>query len=548
MKSLVIALWVALTLLCCASRVEAQALSFAPEASTGPVDSSGKTLFSRADVELNGVPLFRVAVRADLKNGEISALNRALLVEQVLHQLTAIDRNGKPLYDASTLRVTTHHDGDIITIEATDARHSVPLAIVNVTSADAKDQLSTTDAIASLWQETLQNSLVQELRKLEPEVEKQHLTHVAAIAVALTIATTLLLVLLSGLQRRSRLLHHELTEGKELREGESMRDYDSALRRARTMHQLRVLSSASGVLVWVAVLAWFIAAAWSLGQFSQTTALSRDFSRGGTTIGIIWIGAAAINRLFDLAIARAATTWKIHHYLSSEEQARILLRIPTASSAVGHFKTFAIVAAAAFLTLAQLGLPVNSVVTIGGVAALAVTFAAQNFLRDVAGGVMVLYEDQYAIGDLVTINGYTGIVERVTLRIVMIRDTSGSAVTISHSAVNSVANFSRIWSRIDYQLSISPNADPDKAIEVVRETIDELARDPDAGSGLLLPTEWIGVHAFTEAWTLIRASIRTAPLQQSALRREINGRVRRRLAEAGIPYGPPIDPMYIPLL
>jgi len=70
-------------------------------------------------------------------------------------------------------------------------------------------------------------------------------------------------------------------------------------------------------------------------------------------------------------------------------------------------------------------------------------------------------------------------------------------------------------------------------------------QDPDTGRGLLLPIEWIGVHAFTEAWTLIRASIRTAPLQQSTLHREINRRVRRRLAEAGIPYGPPIDPQYI---
>ncbi len=492
------------------------------------------------------MPLFRVAAPAQLREGGISAINRALLVDQALQQLIAVDRDGKPLYDPSTLRVATHRDGNIITIEATDARHPQPMAIVTVTSADAKDQISSPQAIAALWQETLQAALVQELLKLEPDVERQHITHVAAIALALTIATALLVLLLAALQRRSKKLADELVESEGL--SKSTRDYDAALRRARAVHDIRMLSSASGVLIWVAVLGWFIAAAWSLAQFAQTTALSLDLSRGGTTIGIIWIGAAAINRLCDLAIARAAATWKVRNYLSPEERARILLRIPTASSAIGHFKTFAIMGVAAFLTLAQLGLPVTSVVTIGGVAALAVTFSAQNFLKDVAGGIMVLYEDQYAIGDLVTINGYTGIVERVTLRIVMIRDTNGSAVTISHGAVTSVSNFSRIWSRIDYQLSISPKADPDTAIAVVRDTIEQLAREPEAGRGLLLPIESIGVYAFTETWTLIRASIRTAPLQQSALRQEINARVRRRLAEGGVPLGPPIDPQHIPLL
>jgi moderate conductance mechanosensitive channel len=223
----------------------------------------------------------------------------------------------------------------------------------------------------------------------------------------------------------------------------------------------------------------------------------------------------------------------------------VLLRVPTATVAIGHFKTFVLVLIAAFLTLGQLGLPVHSAVTIGGIAALAITFSAQNFLKDVVGGIAVLYEDQYAIGDIVTINGHNGVVENVTLRIVVIRDADGSFVTISHSAVTAVSNFSRSWSRIDYQLSIAPDADPDKAIEVIRGAIERMAQEGDAGVGLLLPVEWIGVHAFTQAWTLIRASIRTLPPQQSGLHREINRRVRRSLAEAGIAYGPPIDSKFI---
>lgn len=541
MKLLIAFLWVLLSI-GCTVHAEAQTPPFTPTATTGASDSANQGVFSTAVVELNTVPLFRVASPTDLKTGEINAENRAILVDGVLQQLVATDPTGKPSYDASTLRIWTKRNGDDISLVATDAHHAVPLTIVTVTSADAKSQQSTAGAIAASWQLTLQNAVVQALRKLEPATERKHLSEVAEIGTGLTIWTALLFFLLNASQRRTRTLAKALAEGEQ-----SSLDYDAALRRSRMVHDLRVLSSASGVLFWLTVLAWFIAATWSLAQFSQTTALSQDLSHGATTIVIIWISAAVINRLCDLAIARVAANWKIHH-LSSEEQARVLLRVPTATGVVGHFKTFLLAAVAAFLTLGQVGLPVHSVVTIGGVAAIAGTFAAQNFLKDMIGGIAVLYEDQYAIGDLVTINGYTGIVENITLRIVMIRDTNGSAVTISHSSVTSVSNFSRNWSRIDYLLSIAPEADPDKAMDVLRDTVEELAQDRDAGRGLLLPIEWIGVHAFTEAWTLIRASIRTAPLQQSMLSREINRRVRRRLAEAGVPYGPPIEPKFITVL
>lgn len=322
-------------------------------------------------------------------------------------------------------------------------------------------------------------------------------------------------------------------------------DYDAAVRRSRQLHELKTLSSASGVLFWLTVLSWFIAATWSLAQFSRTSALSQALSHGATTVVVIWISTAIVNRLIDLAIARLASRWTIHHYLSPEEQARVLLRIPTTAAVIGHFKTFALVLLAGILTLSQIGLQIHTVVAIGGIAALAGTFATQNILKDMIGGIAVLYEDQYAIGDLVTINGFTGVVETISLRSVLIRDANGSAVTLSHGAVTSVANSSRNWSRIDYQVSIGGKADPDEAIKVICDTVEQLARDGDDGRGLLLPIEWIGVQAFTEAWTLVRGSIRTAPLRQYALHMEINRRVRRGLAEAGIPYGPPIDPKLI---
>jgi len=451
------------------------------------------------------------------------------------------------LYDPATFHVWAHRDGDEVTIDANDTQHPTALTIVTVTSTDAKYQETTTEDVADSWQSILLSALIDALRKREPSVERLHGRQIAQVALAIAIGTALILLALKSLRRRISTLTDELAERKVLTADGPGMDLHKTLKRSATLHRLGMVSAAAGALSWLIVLSWFIAATWALGLFSQTTALARSLFHGASAIGIIGIGSALANHFCDFVIARAASTWKIRQYLTSEEQTRILLRAPTAASAVSRFKAFALVMLAILLSLGQLGLAVGSVVTIGSIAALAVTFGAQNILKDVAAGITVLYEDQYAIGDFVTINGHTGLVEQLTLRMVMIRDLAGSVVTISHGSVTGVSNYSRIWSRIDYQISIGPEADPEAAVDAVRSSIEELAKDPESKGALLLPIEWIGVDAFSKEWTLIRASVRTAPLQQFALRREINGRVRRRLAESGIGYGPPIETQYIPI-
>jgi small-conductance mechanosensitive channel len=185
-------------------------------------------------------------------------------------------------------------------------------------------------------------------------------------------------------------------------------------------------------------------------------------------------------------------------------------------------------------------------VTIGSVTAIGVSLAAQNFVRDFINGFLVLAEDQYVLGDFVTINGYTGLVEQLTLRMVQIRDGAGNLITIPHSSVTNVVNHSRNWSRIDYRLSVDPAADVDKALEALRGTIQQLALEPHWRSAILTPLEWIGVDALSRDWMLLRASVRTAPLRQFELRRELNARVRRAYREEGIGFGAPVPNEFVP--
>ena len=149
----------------------------------------------------------------------------------------------------------------------------------------------------------------------------------------------------------------------------------------------------------------------------------------------------------------------------------------------------------------------------------------------------MLFEDQYVEGDYVMIGDYNGIVEHLTLRVVQVRDTRGNLITIPHSSAIQVVNSSRNWSRVDYRVSIEVGADLPKAMDVLRDTLEALRLDERWRDTIVEPVEWIGVEEMSRNGVVLRAVIRTVPLRQFEVRREINLRVYGALANASIPLG-----------
>jgi small conductance mechanosensitive channel len=98
-------------------------------------------------------------------------------------------------------------------------------------------------------------------------------------------------------------------------------------------------------------------------------------------------------------------------------------------------------------------------------------------------------------------------------------------------------NQSRNWSRVDFSVPVDPAADVTKALELVRGAIETLAHEDAWRESVLDPVEWIGIDAMSRDWIIVRASVRTAPLRQFELRRQINARVHAALGDAGIGLG-----------
>jgi small-conductance mechanosensitive channel len=555
-RRLGIATLVATLFLCIARSAAFAQLTVPNPAPSTPPGIRQEGIYVTAPVFLDGALLFRIAVLLNGSPNQLPIQVRREYVETALGEVLATTGSGaetKTLFDPHTLRVHVKREGNVSLLEVVDAKHTDPLPLVTVTPTDAAYYQTTVDALAAQWQSQLQAALIRSLEIRQPAAERHALELVLRAAGILVVVSVVVWRLMIVLRRRIERLEAEIESRDraiEAQQSRVVRDQGRTekarrrflaleLRAIEPSQRLTFYVASAEIVLWLLALAWFLATMWAFSLFPQTTSLGQRLAHSAFAVVTTVIVAGLVNRVLDVIIVRIARAWRLAPFRHSEDRARELLRIPTIARALSGFKTFVIVFVAVLSVLGQIGVPIGSVVTIGGLAAVALSLAAQNFIRDFFNGFLVLLEDQYVVGDYVTINTYSGVVEKLTLRMVQVRDIEGNLITIPHSAVTHVVNQSRNWSRVNYRLPVDPNADIHKAIDLVRAAIDSLARDEHWSKAVLEPIEWIGIDELSRDSVVLRASIKTAPLRQFELRRQLNERVRRAFAEANIPFGAP---------
>jgi len=139
---------------------------------------------------------------------------------------------------------------------------------------------------------------------------------------------------------------------------------------------------------------------------------------------------------------------------------------------------FFIVIIAGLMVLGQIGLDIGPAVAGLGVVGIAVGFGAQFLVRDYLNGSLILIENQFARGDVVRIAGVAGTVEDFTLRRTTLRDLDGVVHTVPNGEIKVASNMTRVWSRINQDVTVAYGTDIDMAIEVVDDVGREMAGDP----------------------------------------------------------------------
>ncbi len=194
--------------------------------------------------------------------------------------------------------------------------------------------------------------------------------------------------------------------------------------------------------------------------------------------------------------------------------------------------------------LHQLGTITQAVAVFLGFASFALSLASQNLLKDLIGGLLILWEDEYAVGDVIVIGDQGGLVEKINLRVTQLRNLDGELITIPNGSIEMVRNLSSDWSRVNYAVEVGYDADVDRVLEVMEAVAHQLYRDPQWQEKILEAPEILGVDNISHTGILIRLLIKTQPLQQWSVAREFRRRLKKAFDEQGIQVGIPQQMMY----
>lgn len=183
-----------------------------------------------------------------------------------------------------------------------------------------------------------------------------------------------------------------------------------------------------------------------------------------------------------------------------------------------------------------LNIPTESILAAAGLGGLAIGFGAQNLVKDVISGFFILFEDQYAVGDYVTIGSATGDVEDIGLRITKIRSFNGDLHIIPNGEVKTVINHSRGNSLAIIDISVAYEADINKAIKILKD-VGEKYYEKNKDKVADLPSV-LGITGFGDYDVKLRMTIRTLPLKHWSVEREIRKDIKEAFDREGmvIPY------------
>src|SRR3954452_12780763 len=157
----------------------------------------------------------------------------------------------------------------------------------------------------------------------------------------------------------------------------------------------------------------------------------------------------------------------------------------------------------------------------GACAVVAVGLAAQTIVKDMINGMLVLVEDQYNVGDWVTIAGVSGTVESMSLRKTTVRGGDGTLYLVPNSQITNVANQSRDFTTTTLNISVDFSADPDKVIALLKKIVGEVRQDPAYKDIFLGDPQVLGVDQIKGSEVIYVISVKTQARKQFDAVREM---------------------------
>lgn len=257
----------------------------------------------------------------------------------------------------------------------------------------------------------------------------------------------------------------------------------------------------------------------------------------GLRILLVLGGAFVLSRILHLLIGRLPLLMVPREGPLAEALEREK-RTTTISRLLRMLTSVVVMSIAGLIVLRELGVDITPVLTGAGIAGLAFGFGAQHLVRDIISGFFLILENQVRVGDIAVINGKAGLVEAIQLRTIVLRGQDGTVHVIPNGAINELSNMTKDYSYSVIDVGVAYKEDVDTVMAVLKEVGAELVEDPDYARHILEPLEVLGVDALADSAVVIKLRIKTLPLQQFQVGRELRRRIKKAFDARGIeiPY------------
>lgn len=509
-----------------------------PPPEVGAIFASNDEL-NRANVHLDGRVLFEVAAPAG-DSDSLSAKARATEIESKLKQIAADFADTGNL---DTLRVTFEIDEE----------SNQPIIYVNgqmlmtVTYLDARLGASPTlNLRARQLAEDVKLAFTNYYQERQPEFLWQQVRWALATLLITLLASFAISHFAHNLQARRRQLQAGQQPTPVAGDDPTLPPAVPGVNRIRTAlltkQQINSLSILRQGLQVVQIALWTGSGLLILGFFPYTRWLQPlivDLMRWPVRFIVIGLVAYGLIRLANLWIDRLFLAFQTRTTAHLERSQRLVLRLSTFSQVIKGLVAVLIAGVALLTVLSLLGLRIAPLLAGAGLIGFAISFASQSLIKDIINGFLVLVEDQYGVGDVVTIGQMSGFVETMNLRITQLRATDGQLITIPNSQINIVQNLSKEWSRVDLMILVGLTADINQALHLVEKEADNMRQDEIWGPLILEPPLLLGVDDLNHAGATVRIWIKTQPLKQWDVAREYRRRLKIAFEIAQIPFGVP---------
>lgn len=309
--------------------------------------------------------------------------------------------------------------------------------------------------------------------------------------------------------------------------------------------QKQIVQFLRQVAQWGQIFIWLGGFAYLLYYYPETRAVGVALGEVPLALLVYYLIVVAAIKISHFAIEYYLQDWVEQSTLRyPNSRQRFLSRQTTYTAALKGLASFISYFIGFILTLNTLlssifNTPLTEILTGVGVIGFALTYVFQSAIKDVLNGCLILWSDQYAVGDVIGVGDKVGLVEYMSLYITQIRSPDGNLITIPNGSISIVENLTKNWSRVNFTIEVAYDSDIRKAMQIIKDVGDKMFREPPWHHLILESPQVLGVDAVSHAGMLVRVWITTQPIKHWEVGREFRCRVKEAFDRENIRIGIP---------